>query len=40
MSSAQTIATGDLDIWINTLMKCKPLAENDVKKLCEKVDFD
>jgi hypothetical protein len=25
------------DTWIETLMTCKPLAENDVKALCDKV---
>ena len=30
---------GDLETWISQLMKCKQLAENDVKKLCEKVCF-
>lgn len=27
----------DLDQWISVLSNCKQLAENDVKKLCEKV---
>jgi hypothetical protein len=31
--------SGDLENWIAQLMKCKQLAENDVKKLCDKVRF-
>lgn len=27
----------DLDRWIEMLMDCKQLSENDVKKLCDKV---
>ena len=27
----------DIDRWIQLLMTCKQLPENDVKKLCEKV---
>lgn len=27
----------DLDKWIADLMECKPLSEQDVKRLCEKV---
>jgi len=27
----------DLDQWIAELMECKPLAESNVKTLCEKV---
>jgi hypothetical protein len=27
----------DLDKFISTLMECKPLAENEVKFLCDKV---
>lgn len=27
----------DIDNWIETLMECKQLPENEVKKLCEKV---
>jgi hypothetical protein len=30
----------DLDNWIQLLMSCKQLPENDVKKLCEKVKID
>jgi hypothetical protein len=30
----------DLDAWIQLLMSCKQLAENDVKKLCEKVVWE
>ena len=29
--------TDDVDGWISQLMQCKPLSENEVKKLCEKV---
>lgn len=29
--------TDDVDGWISQLMGCKPLSENEVKKLCEKV---
>ena len=28
---------GDLDAWVQLLLNCKQLPENDVKKLCEKV---
>jgi serine/threonine-protein phosphatase 2A catalytic subunit len=35
MSSVADI--GDVDSWIELLMNCKQLPENDVKKLCEKV---
>ena len=28
-----------LDSWIDSLMNCKQLAENDVQRLCEKVDL-
>jgi hypothetical protein len=28
----------DLDAWVQQLMDCKPLAESDVKKLCDKVN--
>lgn len=34
-SEPATIPT--LDGWIESLMKCKQLAENDVRRLCEKV---
>ena len=27
----------DVDGWIERLTECKPLAENEVKRLCEKV---
>ena len=27
----------DVDRWVNTLLECKPLSENDVRALCEKV---
>jgi len=27
----------DVDGWIAQLMQCKPLSENEVKKLCDKV---
>jgi serine/threonine-protein phosphatase 2A catalytic subunit len=30
----------DLNAWIELLMSCKQLPENDVKKLCEKVGYD
>lgn len=33
----QTI--GEIDQWIEQLSNCKPLHEDDVKKLCDKVDF-
>ena len=29
----------DVDGWIERLTECKPLAENEVKRLCEKVEF-
>ena len=29
----------DLDKQIETLLECKPLPENDVKILCEKVSY-
>lgn len=32
-----TADISDLDGWIQLLMGCKQLPENDVKKLCEKV---
>jgi serine/threonine-protein phosphatase 2A catalytic subunit len=28
---------GDVDSWVQVLLNCKQLSENDVKKLCEKV---
>lgn len=31
--------TDDVDGWISQLMQCKPLSENEVKKLCEKVSL-
>ncbi|KXS13692.1 serine/threonine-protein phosphatase 2A catalytic subunit beta isoform [Gonapodya prolifera JEL478] len=34
--SALDADIASLDAWIETLMQCKPLAENDVKKLCDK----
>ena len=27
----------DLDSWVESLMQCKQLSENDVKRLCDKV---
>jgi hypothetical protein len=27
----------DVDRWVSTLLQCKPLSENDVRALCEKV---
>lgn len=29
----------NLDKWIESLIQCKPLAENEVKILCDKVIF-
>lgn len=29
----------DVDGWIAQLMQCKPLSENEVKKLCDKVGY-
>ena len=34
---AETPAIGTLDGWIENLMACKQLAEDDVRKLCDKV---
>ena len=33
-SSATSTQTTDLDHWIETLMKCQPLSETNVKQLC------
>ena len=30
--------TGDLDKWIEILLACKPLSENDISKLCDQVN--
>lgn len=32
-----TTSVNDLDAWIEKLYSCKPLTENEVKMLCEKV---
>lgn len=32
-----TTDVSDIDSWVQLLLKCKQLPENDVKKLCEKV---
>jgi hypothetical protein len=32
-----TTSVNDLDAWIEKLYSCKPLTENEVKLLCEKV---
>jgi hypothetical protein len=39
LSSAQPLDTqsGELDSWIELLSKCRQLAEDDVKRLCDKV---
>lgn len=29
----------EVDGWIAQLMQCKPLAESDIKKLCDKVSW-
>ncbi len=31
------LETSDIDGWVESLMQCKQLSENDVKRLCEKV---
>lgn len=31
------LAIDELDEWLERLMQCKPLTENEVKKLCDKV---
>jgi len=31
------MSNDDVDGWIAQLMQCKPLSENEVKKLCDKV---
>jgi hypothetical protein len=39
LPSAQPLDTlsGELDSWIEILSKCRQLAEEDVKRLCDKV---
>lgn len=34
---AEPIAIPTLDSWVDSLMDCKQLAEQDVQKLCDKV---
>lgn len=36
-SGAETASIPTVDGWIESLMKCKQLAEVDVQRLCEKV---
>jgi hypothetical protein len=31
------VTIGDLDRWIEQLYQCKPLSEQEIKRLCEKV---
>jgi serine/threonine-protein phosphatase 2A catalytic subunit len=35
MSASSSVA--DVDAWIAQLQDCKQLSENDIKKLCDKV---
>lgn len=37
VTDLQSVRT--LDRWIETLMNCKQLSEDDVKRLCEQVDL-
>lgn len=37
--SQTTKLVGMLDAWIENLINCKPLAEEDVRQLCNKVKF-
>ena len=37
LSLAEPGAISTLDSWIDSLMNCKQLAENDVQRLCDKV---
>jgi hypothetical protein len=34
-----SIETAELDTWVETLSQCKQLTENDVKRLCDKVEL-
>jgi hypothetical protein len=36
-SAPLTSTSGEIDGWIEILSKCKQLAEEDVKRLCDKV---
>lgn len=36
-STNQTEASGDVDKWIEQLLRCEPLSEDEVKSLCQKV---
>lgn len=29
--------SSDIDAWLDTLFQCKPLSEEEIKQLCEKV---
>jgi hypothetical protein len=37
MATPNPADVASLDGWIQSLMQCKQLGENDIKKLCEKV---
>jgi len=35
--AAADVTTNDVNVWIEQLYKCKPLSEQEIKRLCEKV---
>lgn len=39
MMNEPVTSVNDLDAWIEKLYSCKPLTENEVKLLCEKVSL-
>lgn len=36
----QTDGSGNVDKWIEQLLRCEPLSEEDVKTLCKMVSYE